>query len=205
VIAAIVLAAGASSRLGRPKQLLDLGGRPVVRHVVDAAVASPADEVVVVVGHVGEAVAEAAGSDPKVRIVENLDYSSGQSTSFHAGLDALGPDVEAAVFLLGDQPGIRTEAIAVVVEAFRGGAGPVVQASYGSRPAHPILIAREVWAELQRIGGDEGARAMLRGHPGWVSRVEVGGDRPDDIDTAEDYARVRAAFVRERGPGEEQR
>jgi molybdenum cofactor cytidylyltransferase len=195
VIAAVVLAAGTSSRLGRPKQLLDLGGKPVLRHVVDAAVASPVDEVVVVLGHEAGEVARVLPEDARVRTTVNPRFSEGQSTSLAAGLASLDDECQAAVMLLGDQPGIRSDAVGTVVEAFTGGRGPVVQASYGGLPGHPTLLARTVWPQvLAELAGDEGARAVLSRHPDWVTRVELGGPAPLDIDTEDDYLRIRAHF-----------
>lgn len=195
-VVGVVLAAGTSSRLGRPKQLLDLSGKPMLRHVVDAALASPLDEVLVVLGHAAPQVAAVLPASPRVRTVHNPRFARGQSTSVRAGLDAAG-SAQAAVFLLGDQPGVRPEAIEAVVQAWRGGAGPVVQASYGGRPAHPTLLDRSVWAEVASVVGDEGARTVLSRHPEWRTLVEVGGEPPEDVDTEEDYQRVRDRF---RGP-----
>jgi molybdenum cofactor cytidylyltransferase len=194
VISAIVLAAGTSSRLGRPKQLLRMAGKTVLQHVVDAAASSPVDEIVVVLGHAAEEVRPALAEHPTCRIVKNPDYLEGQSTSFRAGIHAADARAEGAVLLLGDQPGIRPDAIAAVVGAFREWAGPVVQATYGGRPAHPTLIAREVWDEMDQVSGDQGAREILARHAEWVRPVEVGGSPPDDIDTEEDYLRVKEAF-----------
>jgi molybdenum cofactor cytidylyltransferase len=189
----VVLAAGTSSRLGRPKQLLDLGGRPVLRHVVEAALASPLDRVVVVLGHREGEVAAALPRDPRLRIVSNPQYRRGQSTSLRAGLRAAG-EAGAAVILLGDQPGVRAEAIEAVVRAWREGAGAVVQASYSGRAAHPTLLDRSVWEEVGEEAGDQGARDVLARHPEWRALVEVGGDPPPDIDTERDYEQVSRAY-----------
>ena len=194
MITAIVLAAGSSSRLGRPKQLLDLGGRPVLQHVIDAAAQAGLDEIAVIVGHAAEQVAEAVNLPPQARLVHNPDHAMGQSTSLRAGLRAANPTSGAAVVLLGDQPGVRLDAIAAVAQVWREGEGPIVQASYQGRLAHPTLFDRSLWPELEGAAGDEGARGLLAVHPEWVRPVEVGGRPPDDIDTEQDYARVRAAF-----------
>jgi molybdenum cofactor cytidylyltransferase len=195
VISGVILAAGTSSRLGRPKQLLDLGGTPVLAHVTETALASPLEEVVVVLGHLASAVATAVPERPRLRRVVNERFAEGQSTSLAAGLRALSPRCAAAVILLGDQPGITSDAIRAVVETFRRGGKPVAQATYEGRPAHPTLIARAVWEEiLSAAEGDHGAGPVLAGHPEWVERVEVGGQPPDDIDTEADYERLRAQF-----------
>jgi molybdenum cofactor cytidylyltransferase len=189
-----VLAAGTSSRLGRPKQLLELGGKAVLQHVLDAAAASRLDEILLVLGHAGRDIAARISLPARTGIVLNPEYAQGQSASLRAGLRALGPEAEATVVLLGDQPGVRAEAIDAVLWAWRAGEGPVVRASYEGRPGHPTLFDRSVWAELVQIRGDEGARGLLEAHPEWRSVAEAGGPAPEDIDTEEDYARAKAAF-----------
>jgi molybdenum cofactor cytidylyltransferase len=199
-VGGIVLAAGTSSRLGRPKQLLDLEGRPVLRWVLDAAAGSSLDEIVVVLGHAAGEIQAAVAFDESLRVVRNTDYLQGQSTSLKAGIGEIAHHAGAVVILLGDQPGIRSEAIDAVVAAWRGGAGAIVQASYGGRPAHPTLLAKEVWPELEALSGDEGARVFIGRHRVGRALVEVGGDPPDDIDTEEDY---RKALSRRRTTGSE--
>jgi molybdenum cofactor cytidylyltransferase len=193
-VSGIVLAAGTSSRLGRPKQLLDLGGRTVLERVLDAVRAASLDEVVVVLGHGAEQIQRAGAFDEGVRIASNPDYLQGQSTSLRAGLRAVSGEADAAVILLGDQPEVRAAAIDAVIDAWRSGAGPIVQASYGGRPAHPTLLAREVWPELEALSGDEGARTFIAANRFRRALVEVGGEPPDDIDTEEDYRRALSKY-----------
>lgn len=194
MITGIVLAAGSSSRLGRPKQLLDLAGKPVLQHVLDASARSPLDEVLLVLGHAGDAVEGAVTLPPRGRIVRNPAHDRGQATSLRAGLAQADPRSEAAVILLGDQPRIRPEAVRAVVDEFGAGHGPIVQASYGGRPAHPTLLARDLWPDLRELAGDEGARSFIARHRRLRSLVPVEGEPPEDIDTEEDYERVRALF-----------
>ena len=189
-VAAVILAAGASTRLGEPKQLLPLAGRPLLQHVVDAAHRGGADRIVVVLGHAAARIEEALDLPPNARVVTNPRFEEGQSTSLLAGIDALGPDVDAALVLLGDQPGVDPAAIRAVIGAFATGAGPIVRARYRGRPGHPVLLARAVWADLRRVGGDRGARDLIAADPGRVTPVDVEGDPPPDIDTWEDYARL---------------
>jgi molybdenum cofactor cytidylyltransferase len=190
MIGGIVLAAGTSSRLGRPKQLLDLSGRPVLQWVLDAARASALDDVVVVLGHAAREIQEAVTFDQRVRPVMNPDFAQGQSTSLRAGLGALAEETEAAVIMLADQPGLRPDAIDAVIGSWRRKGRPVVQASYSGKPAHPTLLARQLWPELAARSGDEGARGFIASRRSSRTLVEVGGRPPDDIDTEEDYRRV---------------
>jgi molybdenum cofactor cytidylyltransferase len=157
---------------------------------VSAALASMLDDVVVVLGHAADTIQARVAFARGVRIVRNPDYLQGQSTSLRAGLRTLPEEAEAAVILLGDQPEIRSEAVDAIVGAWREGAGPIVQASYGGRPAHPTLLAREVWPELEGLTGDEGARGVISAERRPRVLVEVGGEPPDDIDTEEDYRRA---------------
>jgi molybdenum cofactor cytidylyltransferase len=194
LVTGIILAAGTSSRLGRPKQLLDLAGRPVLQHVLEALQSAPVDEIIVVLGHRAHDIAAAIPPTGRIRLAVNRDYSAGQSTSFRLGLRAASDRSQAALILLGDQPGIRVDAITAVIETWRNGTAAAVQAAYEGVPGHPILFDRSLWAELEWAEGDEGARGLLAGHPQWRSLVEVGGSPPLDIDTEADYARVRANF-----------
>ena len=113
-VAAIILAAGASERLGRPKALLDWHGKPIIAHIVDVVLASPARPVVVVLGAHAEQVRPALGSRP-VQMVINPDWREGMSTSVRTGLAQLSPDGAAALFVLGDQPNITSGLLATSV------------------------------------------------------------------------------------------
>ena len=193
-IAVVILAAGRSSRLGRPKQLLDLGGEPLLRHTVRHALAAPVDEVVLVLGNAADEVGAAVGELGQ-RTVLNPAFAEGQSTSLRAGIVALGPEVEAAVLMLGDQPTVGPEIVAALVARFREGGAPIVQPVYGGVPANPVLIARELFPELLAVTGDEGARSVIRAHAAAVARVVVSdGQAPGDVDTEEDYAALLAAW-----------
>ncbi|MGH2655419.1 MAG: nucleotidyltransferase family protein [Actinomycetota bacterium] len=188
-VAGVILAGGTGSRLGRTKQLLPVGGRPMLQHVVDTAI-TELDRVVVVLGHDADRVARALRLGLGVRTVVNPHFAYGQSTSLAVGLVAVS-GAEAAVVLLGDEPGVQPGAVRAVVDAYRTTGGPVIQARYGGRPGHPVLLGRMVWASLRAVQGDSGARAVLRRHPGWVVAVELG-TAPVDVDTWEDYQLVCA-------------
>jgi molybdenum cofactor cytidylyltransferase len=204
VIAGIILAAGSSSRLGRPKQLLSVGGAPLIRHTVRRALQSSLDEVLVVVGFEGEAVRRALGDLP-VRIVENPEAASGQSTSVVAGIEALqelatptrlGIAIEAVVFLLGDQPGVEPKVIDALVAAWHETRAPVVAPRYTGGIGNPVLFDRRVFPELIALGGDVGARAIVRKYhaAGDLVLVPVDHAAPPDVDTEADYAALLQSF-----------
>jgi len=192
LISGVVLAAGTSSRLGRPKQLLELEGRPLVQHAVDAAADAGLDEVIVVLGHAAERIRAAVRLPNNVRAVLNPDYALGQSTSVASGLKACRPDAEAAAIMVADQPGLGSEVIAEVVRAFVKGEAPVVRATWGGTPGHPVVVARPTWERWLEAGGaaglagDRGARDLVASTPGRVD-YELGGPPPPDIDTWEAF------------------
>ena len=165
MIAAIVLAAGAATRFGSPKQLV------LVPHV-EAALRGTRDvsEIVVVVG--------AHPFRPAVgRVVHAEEWERGPGASLRAGLASLAPEVEAAVVALGDGPHLRPEAVDRVVAAWREGDTPVVAASYGGERGHPVVFGRAVWAEIP----DEGARGLAAR----LVPCDDLGD-PGDVDTPAD-------------------
>ena len=181
-----MLAAGSSRRLGRPKQLLAIDGRPLLQHAVDAAAAAGVGEVVVVLGAAMDEIVAAVELPAGARVVANPDHASGQASSLRAGLDALGADVGRAVVLLGDQPRVPVEAIRAVAAA----PGPIARAAYRGSPGHPVAFDRRVWPELRAVTGDRGARDVMARHPGWVTAVALDAPAPGDVDTEEDYRRL---------------
>ena len=183
--------------MGRPKQLLPLGDRPLLQHVLDEAAASCLNEVILVLGHEAREIRAALRipSRGRIRVVVNPDYARGQSTSLRLGLRSASPRAEAAAIILGDQPGIATELIDRIAAAFRSTSRPFVRPVYSSSdshrvPGHPVFLARQIWPEVEELKGDQGARALLTAHPGWLFEVHLEGDPPADIDTREDYVQA---------------
>jgi molybdenum cofactor cytidylyltransferase len=181
-VAVVVLAAGRATRFGATKQLVEVDGRPLVRHAVDTARAAGLDPVLVVVGHDADAVRRALPAG--VTVVDNPAHADGQATSLRAGVAAAtATRAGALVVLLADQPGISTAAVRTVVAAHAGGA-LVARARYDDRPGHPVLFDRSVWPALAEVSGDVGARDLLRRLS--VTDVPVAGPCPADVDRPED-------------------
>ena len=192
MIVGIVIAAGRSARLGRPKQLLPLGGKPLLAHAVGAALASVLDEVILVVGHEAAAIEQVLApgiGETRTRVVVNPRYADGQASSIVTGIAAAPPETEAALVLLGDQPGVKTATIDRILVAYREHRPPIVAPVYGGTIGNPILFRHDLFAELGRLTGDEGARGLVRRRAGEVVRVETGlPSPPQDVDTEADYA-----------------
>ncbi len=188
VISAIVLAAGSSTRFGATKQLEVVRGKPLVQHAVDAA--SPVvDEVIVVLGHDADAVEAALTLPPNVRVVRNPRHAEGQSTSLASGIADCARRSEAAVVLLGDQPGIRGDHVRALVTAFEDTRDEILRLRFRDGPG-PALLARPAWPELAALAGDVGARALFDTHPERVRWVVVDEDAPPDVDVPGDLERA---------------
>lgn len=190
-IAAVVLAAGRSSRMnGHHKLLAEIDGRPMVRLAVEAAAASVAGAVIVVVGHGRDDVARALdGLD--VTIVDNPDYASGLSSSLKVGIESVPDSADAAIVLLADMPDVDAKTIDTLVGAFDPELGRhvVVPTSRG-KAGNPVLWARRFFPELTAIEGDMGARELIRAHPEAIAWVEVGPAVTHDVDTPEAMAAI---------------
>jgi molybdenum cofactor cytidylyltransferase len=193
VIAAIVLAAGASTRMGRQKLTLPIAdGRALVRVVVDQVLAAGLDDVAVVLGRDADAVATILSGLP-VRTVVNPRYAEGQSTSLRAGLDALRPGTAAALIALGDQPLSAPDVIRRLVTAFRETGRPIAAPVYRNGRGNPVLFAAALFEELRAVTGDRGGRDVIARDPARVSEVAVDAPMPADVDTPADYEAVRGA------------
>ena len=194
MIAAIVLAAGASARMGRPKLVLPMSdGRALVRVAVEQMLRASLDDVVVVLGGEADAVREALAGLP-IREVVNPRYAEGQSTSLRAGLDALRPETTAALVALGDQPLPDPGVIARLVEALRATGRPIAAPVYRDGRGNPVLFAASLFEELRAVAGDRGGREVVARDPSRVAEVLVDAPMPADIDTPEDYEAARTAW-----------
>ena len=187
-VCGLVLGAGGSKRLGRPKQLLPYGHGTLLGHVVATARSCEFGQLLVVIG--GAAADVRAGVDlAGADVVVNEDYGEGCSSSIAAALGALDPRCELLVLMLGDQPGVSADAVARLL-AGRGEA-PLAVCRYEDGRGHPLAFARSVFGELAALHGDKGVWRLLD-RPG-VAEVPIAGPVPRDVDTPEDYEAVLAS------------
>jgi molybdenum cofactor cytidylyltransferase len=186
-VGAVVLAAGGSSRMGELKQLLPVDGRPMVRCAVEAACDAGLAQVVVVVG-AGAPAVTAALEGLDVDVVRNDEWATGMSTSLRAGLAALDPEVGAAFVVLADQPAVNAELLRVLVAARRASGARLVVPYYRGQRGNPVLFDRQLFAELARVEGDRGGRAIVDQHADEVHVVAVDDSAVvRDVDTRQDY------------------
>ncbi|MGH6833252.1 MAG: nucleotidyltransferase family protein [Methyloceanibacter sp.] len=196
-VAAIVLAAGRSSRMAGANKLLEpIGGEPIVRRVAGIALKSGADPVIVVTGFDATRIAEAL-HDLKVTTVHNPAFAEGLSTSLRAGLSALPPASDGALVLLGDMPEIESSDLAALMAAFaaKDRQAICVPVRHGRR-GNPVLWGAAYFAEMMRLGGDVGAKQLLAGQSERVTEVAAGSDGIfADVDTPSDLARLKTRSV----------
>jgi molybdenum cofactor cytidylyltransferase len=196
-VAGILLAAGAATRMGRNKLLIDLAGEPLVRRAARRALAAGLDPLVVVLGHEAD-LAGAALAGLGCRAVVNPRFAEGMNTSLSAGVEALPPTAEAAVVLLADMPFVEPAMIAAVVARWRETGAPAVASRYGATAAPPTLYARPLFPRLTGGTGDGRGREVVRGLGAEARFVDWPPSALADLDVADDVARARART--EQGP-----
>lgn len=202
----VILAAGHSTRMGRPKTGLILEGRTLLQHVLDNALASQLDEIVVVL-RADDEVARAeveTRCGTRLRAVMLGDPQGRQSDSLRAGIAALGDRVEIAAVLLADQPGIHAALIDRMLDAAgrttRAAVRPVYVWAGTRTPGHPVVLTRPLFGAIGGLEGDEGARSLFHDDAGQLEEIEFLSPPPRDVDTPEDWSKLShewASRVRE--------
>ncbi len=197
-IAAVVLAAGRSTRMGAVNKLIaEIGGKPLVRIAAEQALASRANPVIVVTGHERERVEQALNGLP-VKVVHNPDYAEGLGTSLKAGIAAVPDDADGAIICLGDMPQVNAALIDKLIAAFDPARGAlVVVPSIAGRRGNPVVWSRRFFNDLMAINGDIGARHLIGSYAEAVAEVPVADDAAlTDIDTPESLSAVKAEIER---------
>lgn len=188
-VAAIVLAAGSSTRMGRNKLLLEVEGETLVRRVVRAACSAGLDRVVVVLGH-EEARVRAQLEGLSCEMVVNPDHARGAGTSVHTGVRHVASDAAAVVIVLADMPRVSAAMIAALVDRYRTTRAPVVFSRYGDLQAPPTLYDRALFGELLAIDDDRGGKPVVLRHQAEAEAVVWPESALHDIDSPDDYDRI---------------
>ena len=189
-ISGLILGAGASTRLGPPKQLLPFADTTMLGWVVaQAQSAASLDEIVVVLGRAADEIRERVDFG-NARVVDNPVFSEGCSSSYRAGIAALNTQSEALMIILGDQPGITPEIINMLAESWRNEEAPIALCSYRGRRGHPMIFAQSMFDQLVDLHGDKAAWKLVDANSDSLQEVHVDLDFPDDINTSEDFERL---------------
>lgn len=204
MISGIILAAGEAKRMGQPKQLLLLDGKPLVWWVATAACQAELDEVMVVTGAYATEVEEALTGLP-VRLVHNPSWADGQSGSVITAVQAVAAETAALVFLLADQPLVEAALINALVDGYRRTGAKIVAPYWRDRRGNPVLFELKTWrSDLLALTGDAGARQILAENAAAIQPVALAG--PDlffDVDTPADYQRLCELWRKRKIDGKE--
>jgi len=192
---AVILAAGASSRMGELKQLLPLGKNTLLGQVIENVRGSRVDEIVLVLGHGAEAIQQRLALD-NLTIVINPAYHEGMGISLRVGLSALLSTVDAALIVLADQPFVRSATFDRIMDGYIESNAQIVIPTYKGFRGNPVLLERCVFPQVMALTGDIGCRAIFRDHPEGIAKVVVDDvgvlldlDRKDDFQVLQDFGR----------------
>lgn len=196
--AGVILAAGSSTRIGSPKQLLKLKGKYLIERVLDAALDSKLETIFLVLGHEFQKIQQALGPkirDPRLELLVNYQYQKGLSKSLRCGLERVKDTYPSVMFLLGDQPLIHSKMIDHLLEAFWLGDQEICVPIHQGRRGNPVIFSRKIYPELEKLEGDKGARDLIQAQIDRVLFVEM--KEPllfFDIDTEEDLKNAELNF-----------
>jgi molybdenum cofactor cytidylyltransferase len=192
-ISGLILGAGTSQRLGRPKQLLPFRGGTLLGWVVAQAERAPGlDELVVVLGRAASEIRQKVEFGDAT-VVENVEFNEGCSSSYRAGVAALNSKSEAIMIILGDQPHIEPEIIDQVAQEWRQSTAQIAVCSYRGRRGHPMIFARTMFNQLLNLHGDKAAWKLVDQNPELLQEIYFDLPPPEDINTWQDFERLEAA------------
>jgi molybdenum cofactor cytidylyltransferase len=190
MISAVVLAAGMSTRLGRPKQLLSIGDQTMIEVVIDKLLEAEIEEIVVVVGYHADRIKELL-IERDIQIIYNPDYKLGQSTSLIKAIEALNEKCMGILCMLGDQPLIKLSTLNSLITEFKEGENLIVFPKYNDQRGNPVIFSTELKSEMLKVSGDQGARSLLIKYKDQSKAIEVDDQGVIfDIDTESDYQRL---------------
>jgi molybdenum cofactor cytidylyltransferase len=199
-VSAVVLAAGASTRMGRPKQLLPLGQTTVLTRTLENVRSAGLDDIVLVLGASAEEIRRQLPQSllEGLRIVVNQAYEQGMASSLREGLSAVDQESDAVLIVLGDQPFLQPQTLRQIIDGYFRSKAQIVVPTYRGERGNPVLLDRSLFSEALVLEGDVGCRAIFSNHLEGISKVEV----EDmgvllDLDDPADYERLTRQFFRE--------
>lgn len=189
MICAIILAAGKSERMGKPKQLLPFGDKTIIETILEKILQSDVEETIVVLGANREKIKKKIKNFP-VNIILNPHFSEGMLSSVQAGYRAI-PDIAKGVLvILGDQPDVSVKVINTLIREFKKTKKGIILPVHNNRRGHPVLINTKYREEVKNLSSNIGLRELIRNHPDDIFQVEVGTSSIfQDIDNMDDYKR----------------
>ncbi len=189
-VAGIILAAGESLRMGKTKQLLNFRGKLLLQWVIDSALESQLDKVVLVLGHEFHKI-KAALDCSRVTVILNADYQQGQSSSLKAGLKQLKDDYDGVMFILGDQPLVNAATLNELLAAYQSNQTPITAPTFRGKPGNPVLMDCSLFPELKNLSGDVGGRVLKQTYADKILHVPVSDSGIlVDLDTPDDYHQI---------------
>jgi molybdenum cofactor cytidylyltransferase len=194
--AGIILAAGESTRFGKPKQLLRLKNKYLIEWVLDAALGSRLKQIILVVGHEHQKILQALGTkaqNPRLQVVVNHQYKQGQSVSLQTGLLKIRDIFPSIMFLLGDQPMLKSETIDYLLDQFWSSDKDICVPAHRGERGNPTIFSQRFYQQLSQIKGDIGAREIIKNHPEHILDVEL--ENPQcliDVDTENDFKKLQS-------------
>ena len=198
-VSAVILAAGTSTRMGQPKQLLPLDGTTVLARAIENVRSAGLVEIVLVLGASAEAIRRQLPQSllEGLKVVVNQGYAKGMASSLREGLSQVSPRSDAALIILGDQPFIQPETLHQIIDGYHRAAAQIVIPSYQGNRGNPVLLDRSVFSEVMALEGDTGCRAIFMNHLDTILKLEV--EDPGilfDIDSQDDYERSKQLLIR---------
>ncbi|UCE53092.1 MAG: nucleotidyltransferase family protein [Desulfobacterales bacterium] len=194
--AGIILAAGESIRFGQTKQLLKIKNKCLIDWVLDAALNSHLEKIVLVLGHQHQKILHALGKiaqHPRLQVVVNPNYKQGQSLSLRVGFEKIRDEFQSVMFLLADQPLVDKKTINDLLDKFWDSDKDICAPTHRGKRGNPTILSKIFYDQLSQIKGDMGARKIIQSHPDLVLQIEI--DNPLfflDIDTPADFHKLNS-------------